>query len=147
MRTTRRSLDDLKRSGCALAIALGLLVAAEAHGQDAGQGVPKVFGVLDSDGDGAIDEPEFENNKVRAMMLFDRNEDASLERDEVRLSDAAFAEADSDGDGIISGVEFVEAPFGQFTTIDADHDGQVTPQELADFAKTLRQAGASSSAM
>src|SRR3546814_20274505 len=110
----RRSLDGFKRSCCVLAIALGLLVVAEARGEDPGQGMPEVFGILDSDGDGATDEPEFEINKVRAMMLFARNEDATLERGEVRLSDAAVAEEERDGDGHISGVEFVEAPLGHF---------------------------------
>ena len=97
--------------------------------------VDDIFARLDTNGDGVITRPEFQNNLFEVFFVRDASENIKLELSESRLYPEAFAAADSDGDGALSGVEFNDAPFTQFETADANTDHEITREEFERFAQ------------
>ena len=95
------------------------------------------FDRLDGDGDGVITKGEFSTNKVIFVTALDVDGDNKLSREEIRLSDDAFAELDRDKDGKIDGYEFVESPLVRFEKIDLDRDGVVTFEEFSRYRDQL----------
>jgi len=96
---------------------------------------------LDTDGDGVISLAEF----TQPPDLFERldlNEDGSITREEAEqarqqhqaeMAERAaerFREADTDQNGFLSPAEF-PGPDRAFERLDADNDGQLSPEELA----------------
>ncbi len=96
------------------------------------------FDRLDGDGDGVITKGEFGTNKVIFVTMLDVDGDNKLSKEEIRLSDDAFAELDRDKDGKIDGYEFVASPLVQFEKIDLDRDGVVTFEEFSRYRDKLR---------
>jgi hypothetical protein len=47
------------------------------------------------------------------------------------LGEGLRAQADGDGDGLLSGSEFIQAPFMELESFDADADGAITLEEFA----------------
>jgi Ca2+-binding EF-hand superfamily protein len=102
---------------------------------------------VDADGDGVITREEASSHPRLAEKFdtVDANKDGRLDKDELAAQrDAHHAEmkarveerwkaADTNGDGAI---DLAEAQTGmpklaeKFTTVDADNDGKVTPEEL-----------------
>ncbi len=97
----------------------------------------EVFAIMDTDGDGSIDQAEWRQQSMTVFYVRDADEDTILSRDEVPgLTAEAFDEMDLDGDGTISGYEFNQSRLNKFAVADADKDGGVT---LPEFKTFLRQ--------
>ena len=92
--------------------------------------VQAIFDKMDSNGDGKVDQAEFLFEKGAVSYLIDKNSDGMLSRDEVLISDEAFAEVDGNGDGMVSYIEFVQAGLGNFENLDSNSDGFVEVNEL-----------------
>ena len=90
----------------------------------------RAFAILDMNGDQKITNVEFENRKIKAFSAPDRNQDNSLSEDEVLITPEQFGKIDRNADGKISGGEFIDSPYGQFESYDADKNGTVDLQEL-----------------
>jgi len=128
----------------ALTGGLGLTVLSGAQTQALAQArlptptVAQIFEQFDENNDGSIDEIEFRVNIIRVMGLLDTNRNGVIDRDEVKLSDARFAEADRNRDGVIDGVELIEAPFLSFEAFDIKADGKVTLEDFTQAVEALR---------
>ena len=85
---------------------------------------------MDANHDGMVTHTEFALEKIAVIALLDKNNDGSLSRDEVLISDEAFAEVDGNKDGLVSGVEFVQGGLGRFENLDHNHDGVIEVGEL-----------------
>jgi Ca2+-binding EF-hand superfamily protein len=96
----------------------------------------EIFGQLDTNTDGQVSTVEFENKKIYVFGLRDANDDHMIQPAEVDLDPQQFQSVDKDGDGEISGLEFIEAPIGQFKTYDTDRNGFLTFDELATTASS-----------
>jgi Ca2+-binding EF-hand superfamily protein len=94
------------------------------------------FGLLDENGDGAVARDEFGRRKTQIFFvaLNAAGAEQVLRSDDVRLTAEAFAQADINGDGLLSGSEFIQAPFMEFESFDADSDGAITLEEFAAVA-------------
>lgn len=98
------------------------------------------FDVLDADGDGVVQQTEYEIHKVQVLFGNDANGDGRLTPEETpNLSAEAFARLDEDGDGQLSGVELLLAPELQFLAIDRDGDGVVTFEEFEALVARITQ--------
>lgn len=86
--------------------------------------------MVDSNGDGKVDQSEFLFEKGGVSYLIDKNLDGSLSRDEVLISDELFAQVDANGDGKVSYVEFVRGGLGNFENLDSNGDGHVEIGEM-----------------
>ncbi len=94
------------------------------------------FKKMDKDDDGKVTKAEFVGPEAMFGRL-DADKDGSIGRDEMRKAGAGnaaeaiakFRAMDKDGDRMISKTEFTGAP-ALFDRLDADDDGQLTPQEI-----------------
>lgn len=94
----------------------------------------EIFEIIDSDGNGVIDQAEWRQQMMVVFFVRDANEDTQLTRDEVPgMTDETFRKTDLNGDGIISGYEFNQSEFNDFFAADANGDGKVTLQEFEEF--------------
>jgi Ca2+-binding EF-hand superfamily protein len=59
--------------------------------------------------------------------------DQHLDPEDIKITPEAFAEADLNDDGKMTGAEFVQAPFSQFDTINANGDQGITFDEFREF--------------
>ena len=87
--------------------------------------VQVIFDKMDANHDGMVTHTEFTLEKVAVIALIDKNNDGSLSRDEVLISDEAFAEVDGNQDGSVSYVEFVQGGLGRFENLDHNRYGVV----------------------
>jgi Ca2+-binding EF-hand superfamily protein len=125
-------------------IAASITLAAANRSQDKHRRVmdpSRMLEHLDTDGDGLISLEEFTNPPDWFARL-DANEDGSVTRDEMeqarleRQEEMAaraaerFKEADTDQNGYLSLEEF-PGPDRAFHRLDADGDGQLSPEEMA----------------
>lgn len=94
------------------------------------------FQLLDENGDGAVAREEFQRRKTEIFFvaLDAAGADQVLRPQDVRLTAEAFAQADLNDDGLLSGAEFIQAPFMEFDSFDADSDGAITLEEFAAVA-------------
>jgi len=115
---------------------------------DRGARLQQQMQILDKDGDGAISREEASGHKFLAKQFdqIDANKDGKLAAEELqsfrankRAKHAArfeeqFKEADKNGDGVLTKPEAESSNLRglakHFDQIDANHDGQLTKQEL-----------------
>ncbi len=111
---------------------LGVASATQSPGARADEytKVQTLFDKMDTNGDGKVTQSEFLFEKGGVSYLIDKNLDGVLSRDEVLISDEAFAEVDGNGDGSVSYVEFVRGGLGNFENLDSNRDGFVEIGEL-----------------
>lgn len=121
-----------KTALCALFVTSTLLVIGQPAGADTAS---ELFARLDTDGDGNLQRPEFQNKSIEVFFVRDRSENIMLELEETNLSAEAFAEADRDKNGSLSGVEFLDASFAQFEAADLNTDQKITRREFEQFIR------------
>jgi Ca2+-binding EF-hand superfamily protein len=128
----------------------GCMMAARAV---AGQRQPdpgKIFDSADTNGDGVITREEFHAARERAFTKLDRNGDGYIDKDDLsgRLAGRQKAQErlaqlvtqlDQDGDGRVSKAEFVDGPTPLFDRADADHNGELSRDEVAAMKKKLAE--------
>jgi Ca2+-binding EF-hand superfamily protein len=97
----------------------------------------EAFLLLDENGDGTVARDEFQRRKTEIFFvaLDAAGTEQVLRPQDVRLTAEAFAQADIDGNGLLSGSEFIQAPFMEFGSFDADSDGAITLEEFATVAR------------
>jgi Ca2+-binding EF-hand superfamily protein len=103
---------------------------ALAHG--AGKGLAR----FDRDGNGAVTRSEMRTTEGERFDKIDTNHDGQLTADEIQAAHreaaaAHFAAKDTDKDGKLSRAEVAKMPDPMFARLDANHDGFLTPDELA----------------
>jgi Ca2+-binding EF-hand superfamily protein len=116
-----------------IASALALLATsglALAHGE--GRGLAH----FDRDGNGVVTRIEMRTTAAERFDKIDTNHDGKLTADEIEAAhrEAAakhFAAKDTDKDGRLSRAEVAKMPDAMFARLDANHDGFLTPDELA----------------
>lgn len=113
---------------------------AFAHG--AGKGLAR----FDRDGNGVVTRTEMRTTESEHFDKIDTNHDGQLSVDEIeaaRREGAAkhFAAKDTDKDGKLSRAEVAKMPDAVFARIDANHDGFLTPDELAQAHQGHGQKG------
>jgi Ca2+-binding EF-hand superfamily protein len=91
------------------------------------------FQLLDENGDRAVARDEFQRRKTEVFFvaLDAAGTEEVLRPQDVRLTAEAFGQADINGDGLLSGSEFIQAPFMEFESFDADSDGAMSSEEFA----------------
>src|SRR5258706_3858248 len=113
-----------------VAALLAISSLAFAHG--AGKGLAR----FDRDGNGVVTRVEMRTTESERFDKIDANHDGQLTVDEIQAAhrEAAakhFAAKDTDKDGKLSRAEVAKMPDAMFSRIDANHDGFLTPDELA----------------
>jgi hypothetical protein len=125
-------------------------VAGAAHAQMGGR-LADMFAGADSDHDGRISRAEFVAARNARFVELDRNRDGVISAaDFPRLAAFATAKAkldalmtgeDANHDGMVTREELANAPTTLFDMVDTNHDGFVDQSELAAFranARTMR---------
>ena len=118
------------------------------------------FGAVDANHDGSISKAELEAAELRGLQQraqaqfkqLDTNHDGQLNFQEFaaggltqivsQLSDRGLQQLDTDRDGKISADEFRAPQLASFAKVDANHDGTVTPAEIAAYKKAHPQTPA-----
>jgi Ca2+-binding EF-hand superfamily protein len=133
MHATLACLFGLALACCALAAPTGPAAGADDNSSE-------LFAILDPNGDGVVTREEFLRMKTEIFYRRIKNldQDQRLSPQDVHLTPEAFAEADLDGDGKLSGSEFVQAPFSQFDSIDANGDQKIDIEEFGEFIQQYR---------
>jgi len=103
---------------------------AFAHGD--GKGLAR----FDRDSNGVVTRSEMRTAEGERFDKIDTNHDGKLTVDEIQAAhrEAAakhFAAKDTDKDGKLSRAEVAKMPDPMFARLDANHDGFLTPEELA----------------
>ena len=100
-----------------------------------------VFQELDENGDQRIDATEFKKRKTRIFFMLN-TEGPGLSFEETLVTRAEFDGADADGDGVLSSLEWITAPFTDFTRFDSNSDQSIGREEFDAFGRaTLRKRG------
>lgn len=126
-----------------------LFVAGPAAAQ-AGDPVA-AFASADTNHDGVVSRAEFIAARQARFAMLDRNGNGSLDRTDAAviarfqpeaaaIIDALLTAADTDHDGKVSPAELAAAPVPVFDRADTNHDGVVTGAEIAAL-RTLIEAG------
>jgi Ca2+-binding EF-hand superfamily protein len=127
-------------SVAALLATSSLAFAAYAHGE--GKGLAR----FDRDGNGVVTRSEMRTTESERFDKIDTNHDGQLSGDEIQAAhrEAAakhFAAKDTDKDGKLSRAEVAKMPDAMFARIDANKDGFLTPDELAQAHQGHGQKG------
>ena len=111
---------------------------AAPSGQDAprGGGRGGMMMRADTNGDGKISRDEFTAMTEQRFARMDKNGDGFITADEVgdmqgRGPGGGVMAADADHDGKVSHAEFTALAAARFTKLDANGDGQITPDEMS----------------
>ena len=107
-------------------------------GQDAprGGGRGGMMMRADTNGDGKISREEFTAMMDQRFARLDKNGDGFITADEVsdmqgRGPGGGVMAADTDHDGKVSHAEFTALAAARFAKLDANGDGQITPDEMS----------------
>lgn len=144
----------------ALVLALGTAGAASAHGfggkaRDADRGAMMMFDRFDTDGDGTITQAEIDALRMSRFAAADADGDGFLTPEEmaahaetmraerrVEQAGAMLGRLDTDGDGKLSAEEAAAAgPMDMFERLDANEDGTITRDEIAEARGTMHGMG------
>jgi Ca2+-binding EF-hand superfamily protein len=98
--------------------------------------VREIFKILDSNGDGKVDQIEFDRNKVAAIFRRAPTSSTAMTFEETKVNRAFFDAADTDHDGKLEGVEMLDAL--PFKRLDYDNKGYIT---LSDLRRFLTEIG------
>lgn len=90
------------------------------------------FATMDRDGDGVISRPEFEGERGAVFLAIDKNNSMFLTPDEMHLTPEAFSKL-AGADGIVIPDEFLSSDIATFEKIDANHDLQLSYEEVREF--------------
>jgi Ca2+-binding EF-hand superfamily protein len=121
----------MKRIMIASAVAL-LATSGLALAHGGGRGLAR----FDRDGNGVVTRSEMRTSAAERFDKIDTNHDGKLTADEIQaahreMAAKHFAAKDTDKDGKLSRAEVAKMPDALFARLDANHDGFLTPDELA----------------
>jgi Ca2+-binding EF-hand superfamily protein len=121
----------MKRMMIASAVAL-LATSGLALAHGGGKGLAH----FDRDGNGVVTRDEMRTAAAERFDKIDTNHDGKLTADELEAAHREaqakhFAAKDTDKDGKLSRAEVAKMPDAMFARLDANHDGFLTPDELA----------------
>jgi Ca2+-binding EF-hand superfamily protein len=114
----------------------GAAVAAQSDGQDTGQngGRGGMMMRADTNGDGMISRAEYMAQADARFARMDKNGDGQLSGDELggpgRHGGGMMMAADTNHDGVITRAEYDAQAADRFAKLDANGDGQVSPDEM-----------------
>ena len=116
--------------------AAALAGQAAPAGQDAPGGRGGMMMRADTNGDGKISQAEFTAMMDQRFTRMDKNGDGFITADELgdmagRGPGGGVMAADTDHDGKVSHAEFTALAAARFTKLDANGDGQITPDEMS----------------
>lgn len=120
----------LTMKGAAFAALLGLLaIAPAARAQAPADPTQAAFALVDTDGDGFVDEAELTRDMARSFAALDRDRDRMLVPGELADHDAAmFRAIDGDGDGRLAFAEVMRGKLQDFHAAGAG-DGRLAIDE------------------
>jgi Ca2+-binding EF-hand superfamily protein len=131
-----------------LALLSGMAVAEPAGGRQRNNTFDENFNRADTNHDGQLSMAEAEKNAPGIALRFalmDANHDGQLSKQELlnfvkaQRKEAAsrFRRADKNGNGALSREEARALPgiYAHYDQIDANHDGEVTPQEIGRYVE------------
>lgn len=112
----------------ALALALGLPLAAGAQQAPAGQLTQAHFDRLDTNKDGKVSRAEYQQHMDQAFGRLDKDGNGHLDPAEAGqvMTPEQFSKVDADGNGQISKAEFMDRVTGDFDRQDRNRDGYLT---------------------
>lgn len=106
-----------------------------------------LFARADADHDGLISGAEWHALMTKRFAALDANRDGAISRQEFaaarrmwqQSTDQLFTAADSDRNGSLDGGEWQAVMTKRFAALDANHDGAVSRDELAQAKETARR--------
>jgi hypothetical protein len=116
--------------------AAALAGQAAPAGQEAPGGRGGMMMRADTNGDGKISQAEFTAMMDQRFTRLDKNGDGFITADELgdmagRGPGGGVMAADTDHDGKVSHAEYTAQATARFARFDANHDGQITPDEMS----------------
>jgi len=132
----------MRRSGPMVfaALLLAAFASAPPGSRALAQSAPSEFATSDLNHDGTVDRDEYRRRMVEVFYLDDKNKDGFVEMEELvvlgPVDSKAFAAADKNGDGRLTLQEFVEYRMVDFDQADTNHDGKLSPDEVAKWDQT-----------
>ena len=126
-----------------LAAALGTsLLTGAAIAQDR-MGGGGMMQRADTNGDGSISRAEFIAQSDQRFARLDKNGDGKLTADELAggrgMGGRGMTGADANGDGVITRAEFTAQAEDRFAKLDANHDGQISADEMTAMMGRMRE--------
>ena len=116
----------MKKLALMTAFALSQAIAAPAQVQPGAMNQGQMDR-LDRDGNGAVDQAEYQAFKASAFATLDKNKDGNLSSEEVAqvLNAQQFAATDGNRDGKLSRNEFLSKVMADFKAADRSGDGSL----------------------
>jgi Ca2+-binding EF-hand superfamily protein len=131
----------------ALVALFAALVCSSASAQPVVAAAATEFKAMDSNGDGKVSREEHAAGARSMFEKMDADRDGKVTAAEMEAAHRAIAGGDAakdelsaaekikavdqDGDGVLTAAEHAQASRAMFDTMDANHDGALTPQEMA----------------